>query len=81
LIKLSWQQQSNSEQKARDRIDDLSTQAGWIIQPKQNQLECGSSVAVREYQTDAGPPDYVLFVEPISIIEAKRKRRASPDHC
>lgn len=64
------------EQKARDRIDNLLTQAGWIIQPKNKiNLNAGLGVAVREYQTDAGSADYVLFVErqPISIIEAKRE--------
>ena len=31
-------------------------------------------VAVREYQTDIGPADYVLFAnkQPVGIIEAKR---------
>jgi type I restriction enzyme R subunit len=31
-------------------------------------------VAVREYTTDVGPADYVLFVKgnPVGIIEAKR---------
>ncbi len=31
-------------------------------------------IAVREYQTDIGPADYVLFVDkkPVGIIEAKR---------
>jgi len=64
------------EQKARDRIDDLLTRAGWIIQPKNKiNLNAGLGVAVREYQTNAGPADYVLFVErqPISVIEAKRE--------
>ncbi len=42
------------EQKARDRIDDLLTQAGWIIQPKNKiNLNAGLGVAVREYQTNA----------------------------
>jgi len=32
------------------------------------------SVAVREYQTDIGPADYVLFVDrqPVGIVEAKK---------
>lgn len=32
-------------------------------------------VAVREYQTDVGPADYVLFVDkkPVGVIEAKRE--------
>lgn len=66
----------NPEQKARDCIDKLLNQAGWVIQPKKKiDLNAGLGVAVREYQTDAGPADYVLFVDrqPIGIIEAKRE--------
>jgi type I restriction enzyme, R subunit len=34
-------------------------------------------VAVREYQTDVGPADYVLFVDkkPVGIIEAKEENK------
>ena len=49
--------------------------AGWIVQNKnQINLNAGLGVAVREYQTDIGPADYVLFVDkkPVGIIEAKR---------
>ena len=70
------------EQKARDRIDNLLTQAGWIIQPKSKiNLNAGLGVAVREYQTDAGLADYVLFVErqPIGIIEAKREEEGQTE--
>ncbi|RLC11423.1 MAG: hypothetical protein DRH43_04160 [Deltaproteobacteria bacterium] len=63
------------EQIARDRIDRMLTQAGWSVQDK-NQIEFGRAkgIAVREYPTDSGPADYVLFVErkPIGVIEAKR---------
>lgn len=74
----SWTKGTHSEAQPPlgDRIDSLLTQAGWIIQPKNKiNLDAGLGVAVREYQTDAGPADYVLFVErqPISIIEAKRE--------
>jgi len=64
------------EQKARDRIDELLKRAGWIVQPK-NKINwtAGLGVAVREYQTDVGPADYVLFVDrqPVGVIEAKRE--------
>ena len=66
----------NPEQQARDRIDAFLTQAGWIVQPKSKiNLNAGLGVAVREYQTDAGPADYVLFVDrlPVGVIEAKRE--------
>ena len=36
-------------------------------------------VAVREYQTDIGPADYVLFVNrlPVGVIEAKREKEGA----
>ena len=46
-----------------------------LIQNKnQVNLKAATGVAVREYQTDIGPADYVLFVDkkPVGIIEAKR---------
>ncbi len=69
----------NPEQKARDNIDRQLIACGWIIQDMKNvNLHCGSGVAVKEYQTDAGPADYVLFVEgkPCGVIEAKREEEA-----
>ena len=66
----------NPEQIARDKIDRLLLQAGWIIQTKEQiDFSVGIGVAVREYQTDAGFADYVLFVNktPVGIIEAKRE--------
>ncbi len=50
--------------------------AGWNLQSKSKvDLSANKGVAVREYQTDVGPADYVLFVErkPVGIIEAKRE--------
>lgn len=64
------------EQKARDEIDKQLLAAGWIVQSKKNiNLAANKGVAVREYQTDVGPADYVLFVDrkPVGIIEAKRE--------
>ena len=66
----------NPEQIARDRIDQMLMDAGWLIQSKNEvDLSAGTGVAVREYLTDAGPADYVLFVDhkPVGIIEAKRE--------
>ena len=42
---------------------------------KQINLHAGVGVAVKEYLTDVGPADYVLFVEgkPCGVIEAKRE--------
>jgi type I restriction enzyme R subunit len=65
----------NPEQIARDQIDKQLTACGWIIQDKtQINLNAGLGVAVREYQTDIGPADYILFVDkkPVGVIEAKR---------
>lgn len=65
----------NPEQLARDNIDQQLRTVGWVIQNKsQINLSAALGVAVREYQTDIGPADYVLFVnkQPIGIIEAKR---------
>ncbi|MFD2587309.1 type I restriction endonuclease [Croceitalea marina] len=51
-------------------------EAGWLVQSKNKvDLSAGKGVAVREYQTDVGPADYVLLVDrkPVGIIEAKRE--------
>lgn len=66
----------NPEQIARDNIDRQLIACGWIIQDK-NRINLNSNIgiAVKEYLTDSGPADYVLFVEgkPCGIIEAKRE--------
>jgi type I restriction enzyme, R subunit len=66
----------NPEQIARDRIDNQLIACGWTIQNKSSiNLHAAIGIAVREYQTDIGPADYVLFVDkkPVGLIEAKRK--------
>ena len=66
----------NPEQIARDKIDKMLQLAGWVVQSKKKvDLSASQGVAVREYQTDVGPADYVLFVDrkPVGIIEAKRE--------
>jgi type I restriction enzyme R subunit len=63
------------EQKAREEIDRKLVDAGWVIQDmKQLNLGAGVGVAVREYPTDTGPADYVLFVNrnAVGVIEAKK---------
>lgn len=62
------------ETKARLIIDAKLSAAGWRVQDlKQINLGAAVGVAVREYPTDTGPADYVLFVhrEPVGLIEAK----------
>ena len=64
------------EQKARSQIDKMLNQAGWVIQDKNKvNLSLSFGIAIREYQTDAGPADYVLFVDrkAVGVIEAKRE--------
>ncbi|MDZ4683231.1 MAG: hypothetical protein SH848_05025 [Saprospiraceae bacterium] len=66
----------NPEQIARDHIDSALVRSGWVIQSiKQINLNAGIGVAVKEYLTDVGPADYVLFVEgkPCGVIQAKRE--------
>jgi len=63
------------EAKARRTIDRKLESAGWIVQDmKSVNLGEGQGIAVREYPTDAGPADYLLFVDrkPVGVIEAKR---------
>lgn len=63
------------ESKARQQIDLKLEQAGWMIQDmKQLNLGAAVGVAVREYPTDTGPADYVLFVNrnAVGVIEAKK---------
>ena len=62
------------EQKARDNIDKMLESAGWNVQyNKKIDFGVGLGVSVREYQTDVGPADYVLFVDgkAVGVIEAK----------
>lgn len=64
------------EAKAREKIDTKLAQAGWVVQDlKQINLGAALGVAVREYPTDTGPADYVLFVNraAVGVIEAKRE--------
>lgn len=63
------------EALARERIDLKLAAAGWLVQDfKAVNLGAARGVAVREYPTDTGPADYVLFVDrqPVGVIEAKR---------
>lgn len=63
------------ESLARIEIDSRLEKAGWVVQDlKKLDLSAGLGVAVREYPTDGGPADYVLFVarHAVGVIEAKR---------
>lgn len=67
------------EQSARDLIDELLRKAGWAVQDS-NRIDfgAGQGQAIREYMTDVGEADYVLFVDrkPVGVIEAKREEEA-----
>jgi len=70
----SMTENQNPEQQARDRIDAQLRAAGWAVQKKID-FSAGAGQAVREWHTDAGPADYVLFVDrkAVGVIEAKRE--------
>ncbi len=62
------------EQVARDRIDSHLRASGWQVQDKDAiDFNAGPGIAVREYQTDIGPADYVLFTDrrAVGVVEAK----------
>ena len=62
------------EQHARDTIDARLKASGWAVQDKDRlDFNAALGIAVREYQTDVGPADYVLFVDrkAVGVIEAK----------
>ena len=64
----------NPEQIARDKIDQMLADAGWIVQSKSKEnLSAGIGVVLREVNTESGLADYVLFInsKPVGVIEAK----------
>jgi type I restriction enzyme R subunit len=66
------------EDRARQNIDRLLTEADWIVQDKrQANLTAGRGVAVREFplKPGHGEADYLLFVDsaPVGVVEAKRE--------
>lgn len=66
----------NPEAKARKNIDAALVEAGWVVQDRDAMnLGAGVGVAVREFQTDAGPCDYLLFIDkkPSGVLEAKKE--------
>ncbi len=66
----------NPEEKARIRIDEELTQAGWVIQDRKDfNRNASLGVAVREFlMQDNTEADYLLFVEgkACGVIEAKK---------
>lgn len=66
----------NPEQIARDKIDQMLVDSGWVVQSKSDvDLGANKGVALRENQADKGFADYILYVDrkPVGVIEAKRE--------
>ena len=64
----------NPEQKARQNIDRMLTEAGWAIQDR-DEMNLGESrgVAIREFPMVSGTADYLLIIDrrAAGAIEAK----------
>jgi type I restriction enzyme, R subunit len=63
------------EELARKRIDDLLTQAGWVVQDMDNlNLSARRGIAIREFELSTGPTDYLLVVDrkAVGVVEAKK---------
>ncbi|MDZ8236668.1 MAG: DEAD/DEAH box helicase family protein [Nostoc sp. ChiQUE01a] len=63
------------EERARQIIDKLLTDAGWVIQDyDQINLSASLGIAVREYRLKSGFADYLLFInrKAAGVIEAKK---------
>ena len=63
------------EDRARIRIDQGLAASGWEVQDYRHAaVAAAPGVAVREAPTEAGPADYVLFVDgqAVGVIEAKK---------
>ena len=64
------------EQQARLNIDNQLIKAGWLVQDlKEFNPSAGLGIAVREYPTESGSADYILFInrKPVGVIEAKKE--------
>src|SRR5436305_1903056 len=62
------------EQQARQRIDRLLAQSGWVVQDyKDLDLAAGLGVAVREFPLETGSADYLLYADAraVGVVEAK----------
>ena len=63
------------EEQARQRIDALLAQAGWLVQDyAQLNLGAGRGIAIQEYPLSTGPADYLLAVDrqAVGVVEAKK---------
>lgn len=63
------------EELAREQIDAVLRQCGWLIQDyKKLDLSAGRGIAIREVRLKEGRCDYLLLIDrkPVGIIEAKK---------
>jgi len=63
------------EDKAREGIDKMLEDSGWIIQDyNELNLGAGFGVAVREFSLGKDSADYALFIDrhPVGVVEAKK---------
>ena len=68
-------ERENPEAKARRQIDAMLIAAGWDVQDRAAMnLAAAPGVAIREFQTSAGPADYLLFLGNllVGVVEAKK---------
>ena len=66
------------EAKARVNIDKMLTESGYVLQDMKGFNRTASlGVAVREFPTNSGPVDYLLFIggTPVGVIEAKAEEK------
>src|SRR6058998_2625067 len=64
------------EDQARQRIDEMLTASGWVIQDyRALNLAASRGIVVREVPLKTGPCDYLLLIDrkPVGIVEAKKK--------
>lgn len=64
-----------SERTARQKIDHMLKESGWIVQDHEEMNRgAGRGVAVREFPLSKDSADYALFLDryPVGVIEAKK---------
>ncbi len=69
----------NPEAKAREIIDSKLIEAGYVVQDMDRlNIKASLGVVVREFPSNSGPIDYLIFIDgkPIGVIEAKETNKA-----
>ena len=68
------------EQRAREKIDKMLIDAGYVIQNySEIDLSASPGVVVREFRTFSGAADYIIFIErqAVGVIEAKEESKGA----